>query len=186
MAAACPGTSNETAVKVIDAPLLGQHWQMQEGLFDPQAERLLRSLAVPRRGSVQTSRCGYSLPSTFRPPPPSRPPCSGPQKATCCERTSFAISKPTKAFKHGAAGKCDGDYAVAVVGRRLLQGRVQDRAGSDRSARGRCGHVSPDAGPSQRNPRPKFPLRTMTLSSQRRRHVGKQGRGFAAAGLRAS
>ena len=38
----------DIAVKVIDAPLLVQHWQMQEGLFDPQAESQLRSLAVAK------------------------------------------------------------------------------------------------------------------------------------------
>lgn len=59
----------ETAVKVIDAPLLGPHWQMQEGLFDPQAEHILRSFDIAKSDESADVTLRIFSPFDFSPSP---------------------------------------------------------------------------------------------------------------------
>jgi glycosyltransferase involved in cell wall biosynthesis len=59
----------ETVVKVIDAPLHGRHWQTQEGLFDPQAERILRSFDLAESDESADVTLRIFFPLDFSPSP---------------------------------------------------------------------------------------------------------------------
>jgi glycosyltransferase involved in cell wall biosynthesis len=57
----------DVAVKVSDAPFYGSRWQRQEGLFEPQAEQVLRSFASPSPGESADVTLRIFSPFDFSP-----------------------------------------------------------------------------------------------------------------------
>ena len=59
----------EIAVKIIDVPLLGRHWQIQKGLFDPQAEHILNSFDIAKPDERADTTLRTFSPFDFSPSP---------------------------------------------------------------------------------------------------------------------
>jgi len=57
----------DIGLSVIDAPLYDRRWQTQQGLFEPPAERILRSLPTAPRDAASNVRLRISVPFDFSP-----------------------------------------------------------------------------------------------------------------------
>ena len=90
----------DIAVKVIDAPLLGQHWQLQEGLFDPGAERLLRSLDIAEPDECADVTLRVFSPFDFSPSPSIRTAVFGTSESCVLRKDQFPDLQAFEIFQN--------------------------------------------------------------------------------------